>query len=184
MRLLGRIALVAGLAYVARAGIRSHNASPTIVILVRHADKAATPTIDPPLTAAGETRARDLAHDLKNAGVSAIITTNFIRTKATAAPTAAALSIKPEIVDLPTRDRGHVGAVVAAIRRHTGHTVLVVSHMETAADIVGALGATPPPGMCAWTYDQMYVVTIPPSGAPSVIRTRYGAASPACDRMP
>jgi hypothetical protein len=53
MRLLGRIALFAGLPYAARAGIRAHNAPPTVVILVRHADKAGAPAIDPPLTAAG-----------------------------------------------------------------------------------------------------------------------------------
>src|SRR5215467_14078068 len=70
----------------------------TTVIIVRHAEKAAEPADDPPLTAAGEKRAQDLWLAVKDAGVSAVITTQYARTRATAAPTATAGHITPEIV--------------------------------------------------------------------------------------
>ena len=68
-------------------------APPTVVLLVRHAEKAAQPAQDPPLTDAGSARARALVAVARDAGVSAIITTQFLRTKNTAEPTATALTL-------------------------------------------------------------------------------------------
>ena len=82
------VAAVIGLVAMAAAG--AHANGPITAILVRHAEKAATPADDPPLTAAGEARARDLLAAVRDAGVSAIITTQFARTRATAQPTSAA----------------------------------------------------------------------------------------------
>jgi broad specificity phosphatase PhoE len=56
------------------------------VILSRHAEKAAAPPKDPPLTEAGKKRAEVLAFMLADAGVDAIYVTEFQRTKQTAAP--------------------------------------------------------------------------------------------------
>src|SRR3954463_6196955 len=82
----------------------------TTVILVRHAEKAAEPAADPPLTSAGEARARALLEAVRDAGVTAIITTDLLRTKATAQPAAAVFGITPEIV--PARAPNHVQDVV------------------------------------------------------------------------
>jgi hypothetical protein len=57
---------------------------PALVLLVRHAEKAAEPADDPPLTAAGAERAQALATALQDAGVTAIITTPLRRTRETA----------------------------------------------------------------------------------------------------
>ena len=48
-------------------------APPTVVLLVRHAEKEAQPAQDPPLTDAGAARARALVAVARDAGVSAII---------------------------------------------------------------------------------------------------------------
>ena len=48
-------------------------APPTVVLLVRHAEKEAQPAQDPPLTDAGSARARALVAVARDAGVSAII---------------------------------------------------------------------------------------------------------------
>ncbi|HEX4682390.1 MAG TPA: phosphoglycerate mutase family protein [Gemmatimonadaceae bacterium] len=152
-------------------------AAQTTVILTRHAEKAAAPADDPPLTAEGEARARALFTAVKDAGISAIITTNFARTKATAAPTASALGITPEA--LVARDPNHVQAVVDAVRRHTGRTVLVVGHSNTVPAIIAALGAPRPPDICDATYDDLFVVTLHPDGKATFVHSRYGAPSPA-----
>jgi broad specificity phosphatase PhoE len=148
----------------------------TTVIVVRHAEKAAMPADDPPLTFEGQARARDLVDALRNAGVTAVITTQFLRTRDTGQPTASALGMAAEVV--PTSSATHVQDVVSAIRRHAGQTVLVVGHSNTVPAIVEALGAAKPASICDAEYDNMYVVTIPPTGKPGVIHSRFGVRTP------
>jgi broad specificity phosphatase PhoE len=147
----------------------------TTVILVRHAEKASMPAADPPLTSAGEARARALLAAVRDAGVSAIITTQFARTKSTAAPAAAALGISPEVV--MAGGATHVQDVAAAVRRHAGQTVLVVGHSNTIPAIIAALGAPQPPPICDEEYDNLYIVTIPPAGQAKLIEAKYGDRS-------
>src|SRR5690242_13430172 len=94
-----RIGVAICLLSASAAGVAAQVAKQTTVILVRHAEKAAEPANDPPLTSEGEARARDLWLAVKEAGVTAVITTQFARTRATAQPTASALSITPEVVN-------------------------------------------------------------------------------------
>jgi phosphohistidine phosphatase SixA len=160
----------------------------TTVIIVRHAEKEATPAADPPLTAAGQARAKALLAAVRDARVGAVITTQFARTKETAAPTAAALGITPEIVST-TSGASHVQDVAAAIRKHAGETVLVVGHSNTVTEIVGALGAKKPAAICDSEYDNMYIVTIGPDNTAGVIRSKFGAMTPVeldggCVKMP
>lgn len=151
-------------------------ATTTTVILVRHAEKAASPADDPPLNAAGEARSRDLAQAVRDAGVSAIITTQFARTRATGQPIATALGITPTVV--AATNTNHVQDVVAEIRKHPGQTVLVVGHSNTVPAIVEALGAKRPPAICDSQYDNLFVVTMPSSGAVGAVRAKYGEPSP------
>src|SRR5512143_3998842 len=90
---------VAALAVLQDARPAPNAAPPTVVLLVRHAEKAAQPRQDPPLAKAGAARARALAMVARDAGVTAIITTQFERTRKTAEPTATALQITPEVVE-------------------------------------------------------------------------------------
>jgi broad specificity phosphatase PhoE len=151
----------------------------TTVILVRHAEKAAEPASDPGLSPAGEQRSRDLVQLARDAGVTAIITTQFARTRATAQPLATALGVKPDIVD--ARGTTHPQDVANAIRMHAGASVLVVGHSNTIPAIIAALGAPQPPPICDAEYDNVYIVTLPASGTPRVIRARYGAPTPVSD---
>ncbi len=159
-------------------------AKPITVILVRHAEKAAEPASDPPLTAEGEARARDLWQAVKDAGISAVITTQFARTRGTAQPTAAALGLSPEIVSAGGAD--HPKDVAAAVRRHEGQTVLVVGHSNTIPAIIEALGAPKPAAICDPEYDNLYVVGLAPGAKATLIRTKFGARTPVgaeCARM-
>ncbi|MGH9856121.1 MAG: histidine phosphatase family protein [Blastocatellia bacterium] len=65
----------------------------TTVYLVRHAEKAATPTADPPLLEAGNQRAQELAQTLGKARIKTIYTSQYLRTKQTAEPLAKQLGI-------------------------------------------------------------------------------------------
>jgi broad specificity phosphatase PhoE len=160
-------------------------APPTVVLLVRHAEKGAQPLQDPPLTSGGEERARALVAVARDAGVSAIITTQFERTRKTAEPTAIALRITPEVVTAGPAAQ-HAKAVAEQVLKHAGGTVLVVGHSNTIPAIMGALGAPQPRDLCDSEYDQLFVVVIGDAGPPRLIRSRYGAANvddPSCAAM-
>lgn len=160
-------------------------APPTVVLLVRHAEKAGEPAQDPPLTAAGEARARALVAVARDAGVTAIITTQFERTRRTAEPTATAMHVTPEVVSTASIAQ-HAKAVADAVRKHAGGTVLVVGHSNTIPAIVGALGAPRPPDLCDSEYDTIFTVVLGDTGPPRLIRSRFGAPSapdPNCAAM-
>ena len=164
---------------------RTIQVPPTVVLLVRHAEKAAQPGQDPPLSEAGAARAQALLAVARDAGVSAIITTQFVRTKSTAEPTATALKLTPEVVQAGPMPQ-HAKSVAEQVMKHAGGTVLVVGHSNTIPAIVGALGAPQPRDLCESEYDQVFVVVLGDAGAPRLIRSRYGAASaddPACASM-
>jgi len=149
---------------------------PTVVVLVRHGEKAAQPAQDPPLSEAGAARARALVQVARDAGVTAIITTQYERTRKTAEPTAIALHVTPEVVEAgPVAS--HAKAVADQVLKHAGGTVLVVGHSNTIPAIVGALGAPQPREICDSEYDQLFVVILGDTGPPRLIRSRFGAPS-------
>jgi broad specificity phosphatase PhoE len=151
----------------------------TTIFVVRHAEKMAEPAGDPPLTAAGTARAEALAELLKDAGIRAVIATQFIRTRSTGEPTAKKLGLVVEPMDAraPTHMRMVADSVLA---KHRGQTVLVVGHSNTVPGIIAAFGAPQPAAICDGEYDNLFVVTVPATGPASVVRLRYGAPSPAC----
>ena len=151
----------------------------TTVILVRHAEKAGAPANDPGLTQAGAARARELMAIARDAGVTAVITTQFARTRETARPTAEALKLTPEIARAGGSAAQHAQDVARMVQAHAGGVVLVVGHSNTIPAIVTALGAPQPPPICDSEYDDLYVVTLAPNAPAHVIRARYGAPSPA-----
>jgi broad specificity phosphatase PhoE len=153
--------------------------STTTVIVVRHAEKATGQGDDPHLSDVGEVRARSLARSLEGAGVSAVITTQWIRTAETALPTARESGVTPEVVPVVWDSiPRHAAAIAAAVRRHPGEVVLVVGHSNTVSDIVAALGAERPAEICDSEYDRMEIVSIEADGDARLIESRYGAASP------
>jgi broad specificity phosphatase PhoE len=177
LRSLLALATLAACAPANRPGVPAPDvAGTTTVIVVRHAEKEAQPAADPPLTAAGEARARALIDAVRGMPVTAIVSTDFARTRSTAAPLAARLGLAPELVDarLPDHPRQVAAGVLA---RHRGETVVVVGHSNTVPDIVAALGAPRPAPICDAEYDNLYVVRVPASGAATVERQTYGAAS-------
>jgi phosphohistidine phosphatase SixA len=160
------------------AGVSSAQ-SPTVVIIVRHAEKAATPADDPPLTEAGTTRAKALAATLANAHVDGVITTQLRRTKDTAEPTIRALGIaRTQVVPTSSDATTHAAAVAAAVRSgFAGKTVLVVGHSNTVMRIIDALGGPKLPDLCDSQYSGLYTLVLDGTSA-RLVEGTFGAPSP------
>ncbi|MDN3918976.1 SixA phosphatase family protein [Roseateles violae] len=150
-------------------GAPAARAEPELVLLVRHAERAAEPKQDPALSPAGQARARELAEALADAGVTAILTTQYQRTRQTAAPLAERRGIVPRTIEA-RRGSDHVGEVVAAVRAQSG-VVLVVGHANTVPQIAAALAGSAGPlrDFCESSYAQLLAVQ-----GGHLLRLRYG----------
>lgn len=165
---------------VAQSVAKEAAAAPTVVVIVRHAEKGTEPAADPPLTAAGEARARALADALADAQVAAVISTPFRRTRSTAAPLAAARGLTPEIIPVTGGTPAHAAAVAAAIHtRHRGHTVLVVEHSNTVPAVIRALGGPVLRELCDQQYASLFVLVLAEGAPARLVRSTYGAADAA-----
>lgn len=150
----------------------------TVVVLVRHAEKASDEE-DPPLTPAGLERARALVPVAQSAGVSALYTTRLRRTRETAQPLAERLGLTLATLDvLPSGGKAQAEAQARALLSgHRGETVLVVGHSNTLPLLVEALAGIPVPPIPDTEYDRFTVVVVPPSGPARLLQSRYGAPS-------
>jgi phosphohistidine phosphatase SixA len=138
------------------------------IFLVRHAEKAAE-AADPALTEAGEARAQALAGLLRDAGIEAVYSTDYRRTRDTAAPVASGLGL-----DITIYNPAKLGDLAADLDRRCARC-LVVGHSNTTPELVGLLGGDPgPPIDEASEYDRLYIVTIGADGAVSTVLLRYG----------
>lgn len=152
--------------------------TPTVVIIVRHAEKGTTPANDPPLTEAGTLRAKALAAALSAANVQAVITTHLVRTRETARPTAEARGLVMETVQVGGAVAEHAKAVADAVRKHAGQTVLVVGHSNTVTQIVAALGGPKMPDLCDSQYSNIYTLVLEGTSSARLVQTTFGAPSP------
>ena len=66
---------------------------PITVFLIRHAEREDEPKQDPPLSKEGVARSQALARLLSGAGIKAILTSQYTRTKQTGEPLAAKLGL-------------------------------------------------------------------------------------------
>jgi broad specificity phosphatase PhoE len=147
------------------------------VFLVRHAERAdaasagaarmATRDADPPLSAAGRERAARLASMLRSAGITAIFSTEFRRTRETAAPLAGRLKLAP--VAVPS---GDTAALVERVQQVKGN-VLVVGHSNTIPDLLKRLGIKDEIAIPDAEYDNLFIIVRPVTGEPTLIRLRF-----------
>lgn len=152
------------------------HAQASTVLLARHAEKAA-PTGDPVLTPVGEQRARDLAQALVSVKLSAVISTQYQRTRLTAAPVAQAAGLEVTVVPASPDPAGVVRALDAL---PAGSAALVVGHSNTLAAIIAALGGPTVPDLCDGEHSTLFILERPGGGKPvSLVRAKYGAAEPA-----
>lgn len=157
--------------------VAAAQSAPTVVVIVRHAEKGTTPANDPPLTDAGAARARALATVLASADVKAVITTQLVRTRETGRPTAEAHGITMETIPAGGPVDAHAKAVADAARKHTGKTVLVVGHSNTVTHIIAALGGPKLAELCDSQYSSLFTVVLD-GGKARLVNGTFGAPSP------
>lgn len=140
----------------------------TTVLVVRHAEKA-DPTSnapDEPLSPAGEARAVALADTIFTAGITAVYSTDFVRTRSTVQPLADRFGLGVQLYNSPA-------ALAATINGdHSGDVVLVAGHSNTVAQVAAALGAA----VAVQTigdYDNLYAVTSTPAQS-NAVNLQYG----------
>jgi len=138
------------------------------VLLLRHADRL-DESEDSPLSKSGEARAQALASLLKDAGITAIYTSEFQRTVKTAEPLARALNIKP--ASMPVLDRDGLFKRVQAENR--ADVVLIVGHDRSIPALLKLFGHPQEIKLGRDEYDNLFVLVPKDSGPPTVLRLRY-----------
>ncbi len=136
-----------------------------VVVIVRHAEKAANGGNDPDLSSAGHARAEALAQILKDSGITAIFTSEFKRTQETAAPTATSARVTPTVV--AAKD---TAALVRKLHQLNGNA-LVVEHGDTIPDIVKALGINSSINIPDADYSELLIVIL--GDKPQLFRLHY-----------
>jgi broad specificity phosphatase PhoE len=136
------------------------------VYLVRHAEKAGD-DLESPLTTAGAERAQALAQLLEKSGIKAIYTSEFRRTKETAAPLAAKLGITT--ISKPAANPDAVLADISA--NHAGDIVLIVGHSTSVPALLKKWDPTADVQIGECEFDNIFVLV--PTGSSSAGWTRF-----------
>lgn len=161
-------------------------AADQVIFLVRHAERAASAAApaapatgakaqphgmmmpdDPPLNAAGQQRAARLAAVLARSGITAIYTSEFKRTRQTAAPLAEKLKIKPIMAAA-----ADPAPLVEQVKKAKA-PVLVVGHANTLPALIKALGVTEPVTIADEDYGNLFVVVRSADGKATLVRLEY-----------
>jgi broad specificity phosphatase PhoE len=143
-------------------------AAQSTVFMIRHAERAdagGTMADDPDLSEAGRARAESLAAWLKDAKITAIFTSEYQRTRQTAAPLAKTLGI--DIIQVPSTD---TAGLAKRVRSHTGN-VLVVGHSNTIPELGKLLGVKEAITIGDQDFDNLFVVFR--TAAPKLVRLHY-----------
>jgi phosphohistidine phosphatase SixA len=133
-------------------------ADTTMLYLTRHAEKSSTGT-DPALTPEGVTRAQNIAAMLKKANIQHIFSTNYVRTKQTAQPLGAILSLSTQ-----TYDPSQLASFAQQLKALSGNA-LVVGHSDTTPDLIRQLGGDPGADIAETEFDRLYQIAVADDGS-------------------
>lgn len=163
------LALIAAVALGSCASLTARDDGPAVIHLVRHAEKQLGR--DPGLTTDGETRAQDLIDALSSAPIEVVYSTDYKRSRDTAAPIA--LSRNLPIIYYDPSDLEAFAAKLLS----EGRSVLVVGHSNTTPDLVAALGGDAgEPITEATEYDRLYRLILGPEISSTILR--FGTPTP------
>jgi len=136
---------------------------PLTIFLVRHAEKKSGN--NPALTIEGQQRAKKLAAMLEKVELDAVFSTNYKRTQATAAPTAAIHQL--DILDYSPRELKAFSAMLE--NDYAGKNILVVGHSNTTPTLCGLLENNPAyDAFDESDYGNLIIITIADDGRKAV----------------
>ncbi len=148
-------------------------AKPTVVYIVRHAEKVTSDPADrdPDLTDAGKERAEELTRRLKEEPIAAVYTTNYKRTRHTIEPLAKAKNVTIQEYDVK-QPRQLVSQV---LENNKGQTVVVAGHSNTLLELIEAFGSQRPISTIDEDeYYYLFRLEIAPGQKPVVSQMKYG----------
>ena len=143
-------------------------ASESVFFLVRHAEKV-DESEDPLLSEVGLQRAQTLASLLRDAQIERIYSSDFVRTRDTAAPLMEALGIKMSLYD-----PDNLPDLAKELRSVPGR-YLIVGHSDTTPELARLLGADPGSDIARNEYDRLYVLVHRPGLGTTTILLRFEA---------
>lgn len=150
-------------------------------IVVRHAEKFMTGDAekdrDAPLSDSGRERAEALAATLADAGIDAIYSSPYQRTRGTAAPLAARLGLPVQEVSVAEKD---AAARLAAqvMNEACGREALIVGHSNTVPDVLRALGVEGSRTIADHQYDNLFLVDWRRGQPARLLVLHYGRPTP------
>lgn len=140
-----------------------------VFFIFRHAEKTSAAD-DPELSPEGVARANTLAFMLSGAGISAIHSTDYKRSRATVEPLGRELGLDTRLYD-PAEPEMFVQELLDEGGRH-----VIVGHSNTVPEMVELLGGDPGSEIDEKAeYDRLYIITIL-DGQPVSTLLRYGEA--------
>ncbi|HEY7111531.1 MAG TPA: histidine phosphatase family protein [Thermoanaerobaculia bacterium] len=159
------VRLAAAAALLALAASRAE--AQKAILVVRHAEKASDANgKEVPLSEQGKARAERLAAMLRDAGITAICSTDTVRTRSTAEPLARALHMTIRIY-------GDVNDLAGELKREPDTVALVVGHGNTVPLFLTAMGVKEKIELGDREYDNLFIVVPRASGEPGFVRLRY-----------
>lgn len=148
----------------------------TLVVVVRHAEKATDDPRDPSLSAAGQQRAAALAEVLATSPPAHVYATQYRRTQLTAAPAARLAGAEIEVLAAGADSAADAERLKAdLLGRWRGRTVLVVGHSNTVPGLVQALSGESVAALADSDYDRLYLIVIGADHGRRLVQARYGA---------
>lgn len=153
-------------------GTKQEVQDPLVIFLVRHAEKdVESMEKDSHLTEEGYLRAAELARTLADAEIEYVHSSDFIRTRNTAAPVAVLFGLEIELYETSML------LDLADTIKARGGRHLVVGHSNTTPAMVEILGGdSGSPIVEEYEYDRLYVVSITGNKVNTVL-LRYGESS-------
>lgn len=140
------------------------------VVVVRHAEKDVDDPRDPALSAAGQARALRLAGLPATRGLDAIYSSDYRRTRDTAAAVARAAGLAVTLYDAAEPAAAFVTRLRAS---HAAGRVMVVGHSNTVPAIVAALCACAVEAISEDEYGHLFAIRLAPGAAPALDHSRY-----------
>lgn len=166
---IGAFILIASFTVTGQKGHKNPHKITTFIV-IRHAEKSKEESKDPELSPEGAERSKKLARMLHDAGVTAIYSTNYKRTRNTVMPLSTEKGIDIQLYESFTSV-----TIDEVIGKYPGGTIVISGHSNTVPGIVNLLiGNNKFQNLDDSNYSAMFIVSVAERGkVASVTQLQY-----------